>query len=112
MQLTLVEQNDQYTHVSLAGHLDVNGVGKVEARFLAMITTPRKPAIIDMSEVDFVASLGMGMLVSAATKLRHDNAALVLLSPQPLVKQAVTAGGLHELMLITDDMDAALAAIT
>jgi anti-sigma B factor antagonist len=88
MELKVVEAGE-VTHVALAGRLDVAGVSAVEVKFLAHTATRRKPAIVDLSGVTFLGSLGIGMLVGSAKSLALHGARMVLLDPQEMVEKTI-----------------------
>lgn len=85
MELSIVQRTDDLTQVSLAGRLDAVGVESVGIRFQGATAARGKPTIIDMSGVEFIASLGLGMLLSAARSLHSKGARAVIVNPQPLV---------------------------
>ena len=65
-EIVVVEANDKLTHVALRGRLDTTGVEKVESELTKQTVTRRKPAIVDITGVDVLASIGIGMLVKTA----------------------------------------------
>src|SRR5580765_1051284 len=65
-EIVVVEATDAFTHVVVRGRLDGSGVGKVELDLTKHTVTRRKPAIVDISTVDILASIGIGMLVRIA----------------------------------------------
>ena len=69
-EIVLVEANDAFTHVALRGKLDTSGVADVELELKRQLLDPRKPAIVDISAVDVLASIGVGLLVRNA-RLMH-----------------------------------------
>ena len=89
MELELLEPIEGATRVALSGRLDTEGVDRVEARFNAATASDRQHAIVDLSEVTFIASMGIRMLVTAAKTLSRDRARIVLLSPQEIVEEYV-----------------------
>ena len=107
MELTVVEQSDDLTVVALDGRLDVQGVSDVEMKFVANTSGRRKPTIVDLSKVEFIASLGMGMLVSAAQTLKQRGARLVLLKPRELVVDSLNAAGLTSVLTVSETMQEA-----
>lgn len=102
MELTLVRSDDQLIHLALSGRLDVAGEQEVGPAF-AEHTKGKKPVVVDMSEVSFLASLGIRMLFQGAKALFGDGAKLVILKPQPLVEEILQTAGLTELMPIVHD---------
>lgn len=109
MQMDVTEHNDHYTLIRLVGRLDLAGVGAIETRFGALCGGAKGAALIDMSGVDFVASLGMGMLVSAARTAKGRGKQIMLLGVQPAVAEALRAAALHQLLPMIHDLAAAEA---
>ena len=68
-EIVVVEANDALTHVALRGKLDVTGVGDVELELTRQTVARRKPAIVDISAVEILASIGVGMLVKNARSM-------------------------------------------
>jgi anti-anti-sigma factor len=85
VQLSIIEREDELTQIALSGRLDAVGVDKVGPRFQAATASRGRHTIIDMSEVNFIASLGLGMLLMAARSLHGCGARAVIVNPQPLV---------------------------
>ena len=68
-ELVVVEASDALTHVALRGRLDLSGVEQVERELAKQTVARRKPAIVDISAVDVLASIGVGMLVKTARSM-------------------------------------------
>jgi anti-sigma B factor antagonist len=109
MELEIKNRLDQITHLALRGRLDTAGVGEVELRFTSHTVPRGKPLLLDMSEVTFLASLGLRMLLTVARALEHRGAKTVLLSPQPAVRQVLNLSGFDQLMPVHNDEGTALA---
>ncbi|MBI9075648.1 MAG: STAS domain-containing protein [Desulfatibacillum sp.] len=102
MELTVVQSDDAFTHLALAGRLDVAGEQTVGTAFAAH-SGAGKALIVDLSQVSFLASLGIRMLFQGAKALFAEGSKMVLLKPQPLVEEILQTAGLTELMPITHD---------
>lgn len=107
MQLTVDDSVAGLTRVTLSGELDIAGVAAVSDSFTSNVVTRRQSAVVDLSGVTFVASLGMGLLVSTAKALLRFDKRLVLLRPQSLVESALRAAGLDTVLPIAADEAAA-----
>jgi anti-anti-sigma factor len=68
-EIVVIEANDAFTHVALRGRLDVSGVADIELELMKQTVARRKPAIVDISAVEVLASIGIGMLVKIARSL-------------------------------------------
>ncbi len=56
MKMTILERDDGITHVVLTGRLDTTGTADIEDVFSAATTARQRSAIVDLSEIDFLAS--------------------------------------------------------
>lgn len=106
--LTVIEHSDALTQIALSGRLDVQGVERVELQFTSHTAARKRPAIVDLAELDFIASLGIGMLISAAKALRTHGASIVLLSPRETVERILRLSSTHRVIPIASTREQAL----
>jgi len=107
MELQILRADDQVTHVALTGRLDLDGVEQVQNRFVFATAPRRKTTLVDLSGVSFIASLGIGMLVSLAKTLQPHDAKLVLVAPTEMVHRSLEAAGMHHLTpIVASERDA------
>ena len=109
MELKVINADDGYTHLALIGKLDIVGVGAVENKFIGFTAARKKGALVDLSGVTFMGSMGLRIFLSAAKALNMEHKKLILLNPQPLVKDVLEASGIGDVVSITDNADEALA---
>lgn len=109
MNLGPVETLPHRTVVSLSGRLDTLGVEAIETAFNAAVVTRRVDAIVDLSAVEFLSSMGVRMLLTAAKALQRAEARLVLAAPGPLVDGALRHSSLAQVIRVAADRDAAAA---
>jgi anti-sigma B factor antagonist len=109
MELEIKNESDQITYLALRGRLDTTGVDEVELKFTSHTVPRTKPLLLDMSEVTFVASLGLRMLLTVAKALDQRGVKMVLLSPQPAVRKVLSLSGFDQLMPVYNDEETALA---
>src|SRR6516165_6867695 len=111
MQLREVRLDDKITHLALIGKLDIAGLHAVDVKFHGYTAARRRPALVDLSQLEFISSLAMGMFISCAQSLRRQNAKLVLLNPQPVVEEALNAVGLGQAVPIAHSLDEAMSIL-
>src|SRR5262245_23133055 len=109
MELQIKNQSEQITHLALRGRLDTAGVGEIELKFTSHTVPIGKPLLLDMSEVTFLTSLGLRMLLTVTKALDRRGAKTVLLSPQPAVREVLKISGFDQLMPVYNDAGTALA---
>lgn len=108
MKLTIIEESDRISRVALSGRLDLEGVMSVESEFITHVSARKKPAVIDLSGVEFIASLGVRMILSAAKQLKRYDASIALLKPRPMVADVLDSIGLEDILHVTDSEEAAM----
>ena len=99
--------------VKLRGRLDTPGVDRVEAKFTAAVVPEGRNTVVDLSEVSFIASMGLRMFIGLAKALKRSNAKLVLFAPQSQVNEVFTTVVLREIMpIVVDEAEAVRFAAT
>ena len=88
-EVRTIESGDDISHVALSGRLDIEGVGSVEMPLTLATVSRRKPVVLDMSGVEFLGSLGIGMLVRCAVTLKRMGAGVVLYGCRPFVQKTL-----------------------
>ena len=86
MELTTAEIGREITKISLSGRLDIDGALKIDGPFMDIVKE-KKLVAADLSDVAFLASLGMRRLVSGAKASWEHGGRMVLLKPQENVEK-------------------------
>lgn len=110
MQIEITEVTDKLRKVTLTGRLDTPGVLGIEPRFVTGLVPGGKNAIVDLSKVDFVSSMGIRMFISVARNMKDNHAKLVLYAPQPRVDEVLDAAAFRQLVPVLKDAAEATAA--
>jgi anti-anti-sigma factor len=92
--------------LTLVGRLDLEGVTKIEDKFAFAILTKTAPVLVDISQVDFMASIGIRMLLMSAKALQRRGSRLVLYKPQHLIGETLATSSIDLLIPTYDDFDA------
>jgi anti-sigma B factor antagonist len=105
IELNEVLLDDRVTHLAIVGKLDVAALHTIDLKFHAYTAARRRPALVDISGLEFISSLGMGMFISCARSLRRSGAKMVLLNPQPDVEEVLKAVGIDQSVPIVRSAD-------
>lgn len=100
--------------VSLSGRLDTTRVREVETGFYAQIGAAKSGdvVIVDLSAIEFVSSLGLRMLLTAAKTLAQRKASVGMVSPaSAMVLETLKISGLINLFRFFPSEQAARAAL-
>lgn len=104
-----VRRNDVATVVVLQGELDLYNAQPVRSA-LVDASNGAERVVVDMSEVTFVDSTAMGLLIEARSRMR-DRSAFVLAGPRMETRRALQVSGLDRHFAIADSVDDALGAV-
>jgi anti-anti-sigma factor len=97
--------------VVLTGRLDTAGVDVVETRFGAAIVPNGKNTIVDLSEVTFLASMGIRMLISTTRALSRKGGKLVMYGAGPGVRDVIETTALTEIIPLAVSENEALGLV-
>jgi anti-anti-sigma factor len=99
--------------VKLRGRLDTPGVDRVEAKFTSAVVPEGRNTVVDLSEVSFIASMGLRMFIGLAKALKRNNAKMVLFAPQSQVNEVFHTVVLREIVpIVVDEAEAVRFAAT
>jgi anti-anti-sigma factor len=97
--------------VVLAGRMDIAGTQQIDLKFTAITASEKARVAVDLSEVSFLASIGIRTLVSSARSLANRGGVMALSSPQPLVRETLIAAGIDSIISIYPSLDEAGRAL-
>jgi anti-sigma B factor antagonist len=72
--------------ITLRGKMDIDGTNQIDFRLSAETSVERANVVVDLSEVDFMASVGIGVLVRSYKALKLRGGKMVFLNPQKVVE--------------------------
>jgi len=107
-----MEMDVAIARIKLRGRLDSHGVDKIETKFTAWVVPPRRTALVDLSEVSLVTSMGFRMFITVARALNRHNAKMILFAPQPQVSDLIASARLNDIVSVVPDESEALRAVT
>jgi anti-sigma B factor antagonist len=110
MELTYEDLPDGVRTIKLRGRMDLEGAATIDLKFTSLTATHRAFVVVDLTDVEFMASLGLATLVrnAKAARLREGN--MVLFNPRPSVRQVLASTRIDQVLLIYSDLDEARLA--
>ena len=104
-------QRDDISHVALQGRLDATGVEEIEQAFEEATTDRGLSAVVDLSGISFMSSLGIGFLFATTKRLKNVDCKLVLLNPKGMVDTVLKTSKMDKVMPLFYDLDEAVRAV-
>jgi len=93
--------------IKLSGRLDLNGTQTISDKFAFATTTRKGNIVVDLSEVTFIASIGIRLLLTSARAQATRGGKVILAAAQPMVLKVLEAAGVDQLITLTADVQAA-----
>jgi anti-anti-sigma factor len=108
MNIDFVDLNDSVRSISLSGRMDILGTDTIATKFAALSTTANRRVIVDLTQVDFLASIGIRALISNAKSLQQRGGKMVLfVGANDIVSKTLQTTGIDALIPMFGDMDEA-----
>ncbi len=97
-----------WTVLSIGGDLDVLGAPDLRQAVVAAVAGGSRLLVLDLSELDFVDSFGIGAVVGALKRLRQRGGDLALVCPSPRIRRVFEICDLDRILAMHDSMDSLL----
>ncbi len=98
MEIQYSELDNNIRLIKLIGTLDVVGTGEIETKFSGYCAGRNVRVVVDLSEVDFLASIGIRLLTSSAKSVASRGGRMALLNPGPEVQHVLEITGIPEII--------------
>ena len=111
MDLTLsTHEADGTTVVAVGGEIDVYTAPRLRDKFTELVAAGSYDIIVDMQNVEFLDSTGLGVLVGGLKKVRAHEGSLDLVCNQDRLLKIFRITGLAKVFVIHESTEAALAS--
>jgi anti-sigma B factor antagonist len=99
---------DDRTVVSATGELDAHSAPALQTELDRVTTVPGASVVVDLSEVPFIDSTGLGVLVTSLKHVREANGRLDVVVTRPRVLKVFSLTGLDGVIPLHSTLDEAL----
>ena len=107
MELSVDKRTDVAV-ITIVGSVDSADSNPLLDFFNELIDAGHTRLVVDLTRMDFIVSMGLGVFVRTYTRLREAGGFLRLAGLQPLILQIIKTTGLDRLLPIYDSLDQAL----
>jgi len=98
--------------LKLNGKLDIRGKGEIETKFTGYCSGEKVRVIVELTEVDFLASIGIQLLVLTAKSVAMRGGKMVLLNPNPDVHNVLELAGIPAIIPTYSNFESAEAILS
>lgn len=111
MELYYSELSNGIRLIKLKGRLDILGTGEIETKFTGYCAGDKVLVVVDLAEVDFLASIGIRLLMLTAKSVASRGGRMILLNPIPEVQNVLEMTGIPAVIPIYSSMESAEAVL-
>jgi anti-sigma B factor antagonist len=107
MELHYSELDNNIRLIKLSGTLDITGTGQIETQFAGYCGGENARVVVDLSEVEFLASIGIRLLTLTAKSIASRGGKMVILNPQPDVQHVLEVTGIPAIIPMYSNFESA-----
>ena len=109
LELETTEQNGKSV-LTVRGEIDVYTAPRLRQTIVDLVEAGARDIVVDMEQVDFLDSTGLGVLVEGLKRVRSRQGDLALVATQDKILKIFDITGLSKAFQIHDSVAGALAA--
>ncbi len=107
MEIQYSELENNIRVLKLVGTLDILGVGEIETKFAGYCAGENPRVLVDLTNVDYLASIGIRLLLINAKSVMRRNGRMVLLNPNPEVRNILEVTGIPAIIPVYEGLESA-----
>lgn len=111
LEIISIERSDDIGHVALKGRLMAGSIQDIDVRFHKATAAKERNTIVDLTELEIITSLGIGMIIGCSRSLERNGHKLVVLNPQDSVDKAMKTLRVAEVLPVVYSLDEAVAIV-
>lgn len=104
----ITNQEGNILVMKLKGRLDTNASADFEQQIEQTIDPDTKNMIIDCSDLEYICSRGLGLIIHAAKKLKSNHGELILCSMEDYIEEVFEISGFNKFLKIVASKEVAV----
>jgi anti-sigma B factor antagonist len=111
MRLEVEQLEAGLTKVSLFGRMDIAGVDEIALRLTGVTAVDRRKVIVDLTGVDFMASIGIRAILQNARALKLRGGSMAVMGAGEFVSQVLDSAGVANVVPVVPDLASARSTL-
>lgn len=96
-----IESTDKAHIIALQGQVNSSNAATVEANVLAIVTQGSRSVLLNMTELSYISSAGLRVVLVLAKRLKQAGGKLVIYGMQPHVREVFDISGFLAILNVT-----------
>ena len=109
LRLRVKRHGDSAAVVKVCGSVSISEADRLREQLEALAAERVPVIILDLSEMDFICSLGLGAIITGHLKCRHHRGQIKLVKPVPQVRELLETTRLTKLFGVYESVETALS---
>lgn len=105
-----VQRRGKVAVVKLSGSANMDVSGGLQDRLIELVDERIEQLVIDLSELEFISSVGLGAIIAAHLRCRHHKSVVKLVAPRPSIREVLEVTRLTNLFPLHGSVEEAIAA--
>src|SRR4051812_29862570 len=105
-----VSERDGWSVLEVGGEIDVATAPRLREQLISLVNDQRYRIVVDLDDVDFIDSTGLGVLIGALKRVRTHEGDLALVCAEPHILKVFEITGLLTVFAVHPTVDAAVSA--
>lgn len=103
MSIRYDDVGEHLRRIAISGRLDMPGTDSVASQLVELTAAPKKAVVVDLSALQFLASIGIGALIASAKAVKGRGGRMVLVVDRgSTVMMSLEATGVDQLIPVFD----------
>lgn len=111
LEINVQNTSENVPVIHLKGEIDLHTCAPFRDTLRELIDDKRYDIVIDLSDVPYLDSAALGVLVNAVRRVREYDGGIYLVAPTPFVRRAFEITRLIKIFRLCDTREAAFASI-
>ncbi len=109
---SVVDERNGVVVMAMGGDAALEHVDELESAVTKMVARSPKKLVVDLSDVSFIASLGVGQLVTLCLHVKRKGGRAVVASPPSATREVLDRCKMHTVVPLASDVDEAIAMLS
>lgn len=106
-----VKKEGRISVINMSGNFDINSSAEFDNQLMALIDAGETRMLLDFSQVPFIASTGLRMLIKTAQRIKDEDGLLHLCCINKVVQDVFNMTGFDEILTVFDTKEQAVVGL-
>jgi len=102
--IKITGNDDRKCTIEISGEIDIYSGPDFRTRLYSIISEEEKDLVLDLCNLNYIDSMGLGILVGALKRVKEQKHDIIILNPQNTVRKLFRITGLDKVFVIKENV--------